>query len=399
MDPKRWSGREVQKIGPKGARRWSARVVGKELRSAAATGAGAPRLSTRTCATAGEAQAALIKALRTKMLGDYVFLRPEAAVGELLFAMALPGGGPADNFDLSADGETLFVGAGRGDPKALVIRASLRSGEVERFAVAPDPGHGQLFIHGALVDPAGETGIFGLNAAVRSVDLKTGAWAPIASVLHRGREHVNPFCVEPQRDAAHRRLLLVNGAHLEVRALSGGKVLFKAPIGTKTAECRRIALSPSGELAAAYVVSRRIVYGHDDARGDDTNEIQVWRVGDGARVATIPIAKEEQPEQLALTPDDRALLHDAGRVLVAVELASQATTKVLARDHGAIWAWAPSGDLAVFDGLELHRRSPPKYRARGTLALEPQRGQRLRCAPGLAVIGGAGLFCAYRMEW
>ena len=116
-------------------------------------------------------------------------------------------------------------------------------------------------------------------------------------------------------------------------------------------------------------------------------------------MATIPIAKEEQPEQLALTPDDRALLHDAGRVLVAVELASQATTKVLARDHGAIWAWAPSGDLAVFDGLELHRRSPPKYRARGALALEPQRGQRLRCAPGLAVIGGAGLFCAYRMEW
>ncbi|MEZ4449005.1 MAG: hypothetical protein R3B09_05935 [Nannocystaceae bacterium] len=400
MDPKRWSGREVQKIGPKGTSRWSATLVGKEVRSVSATGTRAPRAAAKAHASAGEAGTALIKALRKKMLDDHVYLRPDAGVGELLFAMALPGGGPADNFDLSVDGETLFVGAGRGDPKAQVLRASLRGGAVERFPVAPDPPYQQLFIHGALLDSSGAAGIFGLNDVVRTLDFGTGTWGQIASVRHRGQEHVNPFCVEPQRDAAHRRLLLVNGDHLEVREWASGQVLLRAPIGTRTAECRRIALSPSGALAAAYVASRRRIYNHDDARGDTTHEVQIWRVADGVQVASVALRDDEDPpDRIALTPDDRALLHDGGRRLTAIDLATEARTPVLTDHDGAIWEWTPGGELAVFDGQALHRRAPPSFAATPDLPLEPQWPQRIRCAPGVAVIGGAGLFCAYRMNW
>ena len=287
MDPTQWSGREIMHIGPKGVRRWRATLAGKKVETAAWTGAGKPRSAVKEHASREAAGVALIKALRKKMLEDFVYLRPDAGPGELVFAMALPGGGPADNFDLTPDGQVLVVGAGRGDPRALLVRASLATGEVERIDVAPDPGHSQLFIHGALVDPAGAAITYGLNDDVRRLDLGTRAWRAIASVRHRGHEHVNPFCVEPQRDADHRRILLVNGPKLEVRDLVSDAVLFAAPIGTRTAECRRIALSPSGALAAAHVISRHLVYHHDDARGDRTNEIQIWRVDDGEVIARL----------------------------------------------------------------------------------------------------------------
>lgn len=398
MDPKQWSGRAVQKAGPRGVRRWKATLVGKEVRAETTAGAGAPRVVAKAYASKEAAASELIKAVRKKMLEDHVFVRPEAEVGELMFAMALPGGGPADNFDVTSDGETLVVGAGRGDPRALVVRASLRAGTVERFDVPPDPGRSQLFIHGALVDPGGTSAIVGVNALVKSLDFGTGMWGQVASVRHGGQDHVNPFCVEPQRDAAHRRIALVHGERLEVR--EAGATVFSTRIGTRTSECRRIALSPSGALVAAHVISRHLVYGHEDAREDTTDEVVVWRVSDGANVAAVPVgAGGEQPGRLAVTPDDRAIVHDAGRSLVCVELATLRRTKVIAGLSGEVWDWTPAGELAVFDGVELHRRAAPQFRARGAVTLEPQHGQRLRCAPGLAVIGGAGLFCAYRMKW
>ncbi len=246
MDPKAWSGREVVNVGPKGVRRWVARLKGAEVETTARTGAGKPRVAVKAYASGMAAGAELIKTLRKKMLEDFVYLRPEAGVGELFFAMALPGGGPADNFDVSADGQVLFVGAGRGDPRAQLVRASLSTGEVQRFEVVANPGDRQLFIHGALVSADGASGVYGLGAGVRAVDLASGAWRAVASVLHRGQEHVNPFCVEPQRDAAQQRVLLVDGENLEVRAWGSGARIFQVPIGTATAECRRIALSPSG---------------------------------------------------------------------------------------------------------------------------------------------------------
>lgn len=400
MDAKLWSGREVQQVGPRGVRRWKATLVGKEVRTKTSAGAGAPRAAVRAHATAEAAASELVKALRKKMLDDHVFLRPEAEVGELMFAMALPGGGPADNFDVTPDGETLLVGAGRGDPKALVVRVSLRTGAIERFDVPPDRGRSQLFVHGALVERDGAAAIVGVNEVVRRLNFKTGTWRQVASVMHRGQEHVNPFCVEPQRDAAHRRILLVSGDRLEVRELATGAALLTTPIGTRTAECRRIALSPSGELAAAHVISRHLVYGHEDAAKDTTDEVQVWRVADGARIAAIPAGTGgQEPASLAVTPDDRALLLDAGRALVCVDLASLVRTRVLAESSGAVWNWTPAGELAVFDGVTLNRRSAPQFRARGAMTLEAQRGQRLRCVPGLAIVGGAGLFCVYRMKW
>ena len=399
MDPKAWSGREVVNVGPKGVRRWVARLKGAEVETTARTGAGKPRVAVKAYASGMAAGAELIKTLRKKMLEDFVYLRPEAGVGELFFAMALPGGGPADNFDVSADGQVLFVGAGRGDPRAQLVRASLSTGEVQRFEVVANPGDRQLFIHGALVSADGASGVYGLGAGVRAVDLASGAWRAVASVLHRGQEHVNPFCVEPQRDAAQQRVLLVDGENLEVRAWGSGARIFQVPIGTATAECRRIALSPSGELAAAYVVSRDIVYGHDDARRDATNEVQVWRVADGRRVATVAIEGRAQPREIAVTPDDAAILHDGGGSLVCVALAGAKRRVVLGEGSAGVWAWTPGGELAVFDGGELSLLAKGDFAAGASWRLERQRGQRIRCAPGMAVIGGEGLFCAYRMAW
>lgn len=104
-------------------------------------------------------------------------------------------------------------------------------------------------------------------------------------------------------------------------------------------------------------------------------------------------------EVVAVTPDDAAILHDGGGALVCAALAGGRRREVIAQERADVWAWTPGGDLAVFDGGELAIFEGRGFTARARWRLERQRGQRIRCAPGLAVIGGEGLFCAYRMAW
>lgn len=403
MDAAHWSGREVQHISPRGTRYWKATLVGKEVHTLAREGTGKPKETSKDYPTKEKASIELLRALRKKMLEDFVYRKPleEANAGELVFAMALPGGGPADNFDVSVDGRVLFVGAGRGDPSAQVLRAEPSTGKVERFPVEADPRHPQLFIHAALLDASGEVGYFGLNDHVRSVELTTGAFQSIASVLVKGSENVNPFCVEPQRDAAHQKLLLDNGPNLEVRELSSGKILCRIPVGTSTAECRKIALSPSGRLVVAYLVSRYLVYNHQDAIRDKTNELQVWRVEDGKLISRIALnGKEDEPRELGVTPDDREVLYwGHEHQITRVDIASHKRSAIhVPHQYGIFWDFTPKGRLVVSAGNEVLFFAPLSFERAGGFVAETTLVERVVCAnEELLVIGGDGLFCVYKM--
>jgi hypothetical protein len=410
MDDDFWSGREIVQWTPTGQKRWRARIEGTSLVTESIAGTRKPRETRKALGSKKAAREELERALRKKMIEGYAYFRSPAGAepGERLFAMRPPGGAGSSTFDVDPGARVVFVGAGRGDPKAWVVHVDLANQRLTQMNVAPDRPGGQLFIHAAAVDEGGAKGFYALNNYTRELDFATGTERVVAGFKGHPETHFNPFCVKPGADAAHRRLLLLKPKDvLEVRELPSGKTLSEASVTSKTAECRGAALSPSGRLVAAYVVSRYLVYNHEDARGDKTNEVRVFNAEDGALIGRVPMP--EEVSDVGVTPDDGAVVVtlEYKRGPCAFDIETGKKRFALSGEERSLgqcsaWAFSPDGStLAVAgEGPEVRLLDARSLKPRGTLPIGYRRVGRLAFAAGgtQLFVGGGGLLEAYAVD-
>ncbi|MDG4791333.1 WD40 repeat domain-containing protein [Micromonospora sp. WMMD1102] len=218
-----------------------------------------------------------------------------AARGDTVLEFLVPNRSSGDVFDLSPDGRTLVVGTMLKEAYGAEIHlVDIATGHrrllhTEPPETRPEPlGKAQTFIHTVFFDADGERIIYALNEETRLLDPASGQQRTLAAYRQYQDAQFNPFCVQPVWDAARRRLLVFDAGDM-VRVIdTDGSVLFEVCTKAGTTECRAGALSPSGRLLALYRPSRGVVYRHEDALHDPTNEIEVWDIAAGRLTARIP---------------------------------------------------------------------------------------------------------------
>jgi WD40 repeat protein len=103
------------------------------------------------------------------------------------------------------------------------------------------------------------------------------------------------------------------------------------------------------------MASRYLVYHHEDARRDKTNEVRVFNVDDGSLIARVPMP--EEVDNVGVTPDDGAVVVslDSNRGPCAFEVLDGKLRFAVRGEESSYgecsaWAFSPDGStLAVGD--------------------------------------------------
>ena len=252
-----------------------------------------------------------------------------------------------------------------------------------RRVVFEEPGgHRQSFLHAVLFDCAGERLYIVLNNDTFLLKLATGKRHPIANC-----SPLNPHVVRPSFDGDRRRLVVfADGGSVRVldAANASPALLLDVPGVTATAECRAAAISPSGRLLAVYIPSRALIYNHDDARRDSTNEVRIWDIDAGTLRATVPM--RQQISAVKVLPDDATLLvspyYAQGPVAIDIatgkerwRFAAAATSGPFADRLPTGFCWAPFPDGRR---IAVGREVPHLYTlaTRGPIELQDSMGYR-----------------------
>lgn len=316
----------------------------------------------RSKSTRGNAAKAHDERLRKQLSAGFCFVRPldEAAPGQVVFAMHVGDGSNSELLDLAPDGRTLAVATMLGNAMgAHLYLVDIVTGRRTRLHTdEPGEPHGQTFVHRVMFGPGGEHLYYQLNGQLRRIATAGGEPELVADIeggSRRGKEPLfNPHVSQPQLDAKRERLLCFDHQGVAVRSTAGGggrkgkagAVLFRLKVRKGKTEYRWAAISPSGRLLALVHQSRHVVYGHEDARGDRTNQIEVWSVDEGKLVATIPLpGTDENVRRVSISPDDAQVLLGTYRDLTAFAIATgRKAWSVKERE----WAHSPDGTcLAV----------------------------------------------------
>nr|MBA3500174.1 hypothetical protein [Deltaproteobacteria bacterium] len=215
-------------------------------------------------------------------------------------------------------------------------------------------GTHQNFLHAALFDRAARSVYFVLRDDTIRVELGTGTRTRLAT-----GDGFNPFVVQPSFDRERRRLAIC--AEHAIRVLDeAGATVLEVPIRSQMRECRGSKLSPSGRLLALYIASRGVIYNHDDAKSDTTNEVQIWDIEAGVLWETVVMS--EKVHKIGLTPDDDALVvtYDYARGPVVLEIPSGREIRRLndsAREGELAWtydwAYSPDGTRLAIAGDQM----------------------------------------------
>ncbi|MDX2009366.1 MAG: hypothetical protein SFW67_04200 [Myxococcaceae bacterium] len=259
---------------------------------------GVPRPYVKEHASPAAAEQAFRKRLQTKRAEGFVHVAVEGEVepNGLRLEARSAGGGGGGVLDLSTDGRWL-AGADV-EPQAYGCRVWVMNVEsgLERTVLSRAAGPRQTFVHAALFDATASRLVVQLNDEVLLVDLEAGTERLLSAWREHQDSRFNPFVVRPVMNEARRRCA-VPGANDEVSVvdLSTGEVVRQFSTRSATTECRGLALSPRGDALALYVPSRGLVYGHEDARHDPSNRVEVYDVDTGARRASF-----EPPSKLDL---------------------------------------------------------------------------------------------------
>ncbi|MCF2525833.1 WD40 repeat domain-containing protein [Yinghuangia soli] len=358
--------------------------------------------------------------------GTFVRSAAEARPGQLLLECRAPNRASSHAFDLHPDGSLLVVGtvpeSGYGAEFHVV---DVATGE-QRLVHAEAAGARQAAVHAVLFDTAGTGLVYAVDGRTCHVDLGSGAVRELAAYEQGKTASFNPYCLRPQWDAARQRLLLFDaGDAVRVVAMAGpeaeqaGGVADLCRLSTRdddagpaATEVRAAALSRDGSRLALHRVSRGIVYGHDDAAHDTTNEVELRDVDTGVLLRRIPLPAPLHTDgigSLGFAPDGTSLVADpepaqgpcgidaeSGRLLWAFPHAHRNDRW----DECFGWAYSPAGDLLAVGrytagrGITLHDAGD---RSPYPLALERVENQRVMrlvfAADGtrLAAGGSAGM--------
>jgi WD40 repeat protein len=244
--------------------------------------------------SAADARNAYAREVRKKMRDGFVFVRDvrAARAGELVLECLEPHGHDSRAFDLRPDGAEIAVGSVLKDAHGAEIHViDVATGA--RRLVHSEPygpaGSRQTFLHQVLFDAGGSGLVYALNGQTRHLDLRTGTTRVLADYQEHITSRFNPFCLRPGWDGSRRRLLVFD-ANDTVRVLDAdGNPIWEVSTASPTTECRAAAISASGRLVALYRPSRGIVYGHQDAKHDTANEIEVWDIDDAQQVGAVRV--------------------------------------------------------------------------------------------------------------
>lgn len=300
---------------PSQPRFYRIRLEGRRLIRTAWADGGRPRETVKDLEVSDDFQAELAFAnARDKKLREGFCRVAEvagAARGETVLEFLVPNRCSADAFDLSPDGRTLVIGTTLKEAFGAEIHlVDIATGH-RRLLHAEPSGNGQTFLHTALFDADGERIIYALNGETRLLDPATGRQRTLAAYREFKDARFNPFCVRPMWNRARTRLLVFDAGDM-VRVLDAdGSVLWETCIKAGTTECRAGALSPSGRLLALYRPSRGVVYHHQDALHDTTNEIEVWDLATGRLTARIPVPaplRERQLHKIGFDPTESLIV-------------------------------------------------------------------------------------------
>ncbi|MFG1805156.1 WD40 repeat domain-containing protein [Streptomyces sp. NPDC049040] len=362
---------------------WRISRDGARLVRASWAGDGKARESVREIGgSAADVRQAYQREVRKKMRDGFVFVRDvrEARVGELVLECLEPNGHDSRAFDLRPDGALIAVGSVLKDAHGAEIHlidvatGARRLVHTEPYGPA---GSRQTFLHQVLFDAGGSGLVYAVNGQTRHLDLRTGTTRVLADYQDHVTSRFNPFCVKPLWDGRRERLLVFDANDM-VRVLDAhGRPVWEVSTASPTTECRAAAISASGRRVALYRPSRGIVYGHQDAEHDTTNEIEVWDIDDAQRVGVVrvpaPLSRRglsaigfDGPETHVLTSPDPvqgpcALSADG---LVAWHFPDERRTDRW--DTCFSWAYSPDGSL-----LAIGRRGSRGLDLRDATSREP----------------------------
>ncbi|MBL8922699.1 MAG: hypothetical protein JNJ54_27875 [Myxococcaceae bacterium] len=355
---------------------------GIELRGAAVVETryrkGVPREYVKEHPSPADAARAFEKRLRTKRGEGFVHLTPAADVkpGGLRFEGASAGGGGGGVLDLSADGRLLVCAdVGEQAHGCRVTVVDLDTG-AERVVFTRDAGSQQTFVHAARFDADATRLVVLINSDTVLVDLESGKERRLASWDQHRTSRFNPFVVRPSMDLARRRCAIADADDLvKVVDLERGEVVQTFSTRSPTTECRGVALSPSGALIAFYCPSRGLVYGHDDARHDTSNELEVFDVATGERRALLEPPKKLDRFGFTAGEDALWLIWEYAQGPLCVALPDGAERwrfedewrkDRLATAYACAWSPRPGSSLLAVgrNALEWHDASGPGRPAR-----------------------------------
>lgn len=331
---------------------------------------------------AADVRHAYLREVRKKMREGFVFIRDarEARVGELVLECLEPNGHDSRAFDLRPDGAEIAVGSVLKDAHGAEIHlidvatGARRLVHTEPYGPA---GSRQTFVHQVLFDAAGSGLVYAVNGQTRHLDLRTGTTRVLADYQEHITSRFNPFCLRPGWDGARERLLVFD-AKDTVRVLDAdGRPVWEVSTASPTRECRAAAISASGRLVALYRPSRGIVYGHQDAAHDRTNEIEVWDIDEAQQVGvvTVPAPLSERGlSAVGFDPQEMRLLANPDPVRGPCALSADGLVVWHFSDERRpdrwdtcfSWAYAPGGTL-----LAVGRRGARGLDLRDGMTREP----------------------------
>lgn len=267
----------------------------------------------------------------------------EVRRGDPVCALHVGDGANAGCIDLSPDGRTLAVATilegARGANLHLI---DIVTGRRRRLhAETPGDGHPQTFIHRVAFGPDGRTLYYQLNTELRAIAVEGGAPRVLATMKE---PPINPHVSRFEFDRARERLLYFDGPRVCVRRTDRKQPLLKIAGPKAPCEYREAAISPSGKLVAVVHQSRGVIYDHDDAKHDRTDEIQIWSVDRSKQISSLPRGGS-MLRGIAFSADDNTLLVGDYSKVVARDVRTGA--RVWQRKVRE-WAYAPDGaQLAV----------------------------------------------------
>ncbi len=358
--------------GPK-EKHFTAVVDGSSVVSTTTIG-GKAKETTRAYASPAEAEAEREKIERKKLREGWVHRNDAADIGDICFVAYAGSGGGGAVVDLDRNGDRVV---------RVTCNSQLTSHRIDvvdvqdgRFTTLVDGATAsQAFVHRALLDARGGL-YYTLNDEVwHQAPSSAGDRPPPRKIsgFFAGAvgNQFNPHVVRPAFDAARRRLMLFD-AGLRVRVVDverDERSLCTIDTGTgasgrSTVEVRAAALSASGELLALYRPSRVLIYGHDDARDDDTHVIDVHAVDGGALLHRIAVPVEERVAVVAFDAEDRGLVvaydnFGSGGVVVGLGFDGAEQWRlpsVRGREYAYACAVSPDGTM-----LAVGRTQPQLY--------------------------------------
>lgn len=346
---------ELEKIDAKGKRRfWTARCVGSKLETKTYLEGKTPKPSTKSLSDAYASARAYHKAVASKLRSGYVFRQDpgELEPRSICFAAFASGGGGGPVLDLSLDGTRALTAGHRGAPKAVWLETIDTDTGARHRIFEREVEQGQLFLHSACFDQSGRAVVLQLEQETFKLDIESGELSRIASYGRDDGSQFNPFVVRPHFDGGRRRLVLFDRGSVVRVVDEAGASLLEVDVSHATTECRSAAISHSGKLLALYRASRGLIYGHDDAKHDSTNVVELWDIDGGELRKTFEF--KELLDSVGLDAHDQLLMMTRKdlRGPILVELATG--RELFEFDAVAYtWAWAPDGSMLATAGHAL----------------------------------------------